>query len=81
MPERSPRVLAITTVGCLMVVALLAAGALSDSIIITGLAFVATLVTAGLLLEMTLFATSGPAGGGQVEDRPPNPGPREAPVR
>jgi heme A synthase len=81
MPERSPHVLTITTVGCLFVVGLLAVGVLTNSIIVVGLAFVATLVAAALLITMVVCAMNSPAPGGRAGGRRDTSPQREATVR
>jgi hypothetical protein len=81
MSKTSPHILATTTIGCLIVVAVIAAAALSDSIIVAAVAFLATLAIAGLLVEMTVVATSGSGDGREFRDELENPAPSEASVR
>jgi membrane protein implicated in regulation of membrane protease activity len=65
MHKGNPHLLSITIGGCLLVVGALAAGALSGSLIVFGLAFAALLVVTASIVETLIRAFGDP------EDAPP----------
>jgi uncharacterized protein (DUF58 family) len=65
MRESNPHLLLITILGCLLVVIALAAGALSGSVVVFGVAFVALLLVTASIVETLIRAL------GEREDVPP----------
>lgn len=69
MGEQSPHLLAITSVGCLLVVSTLAVAAVTSSLVVVGLAFLALILVTALLTEAVSRTvgerTGKPPSGGQ----------------